>query len=125
VLTSILRVHYRLQEALSPSQQGSEDRIHVLLLDHSVLWPPESHVTVVFPVTMLGELHTSESDATTVTMDFGFSRDVLVLPEKAGEKQLTMHHLVLAGLAQGPKAAAAKGLESPDLWTLMMWGIGR
>ena len=114
-----------MQEALDPSQQGSQDRVHVLLLDHSVAWPPASHVTVSFPVTMLGELHTTETESTTVVMDFGFGQNVLGLPSGSGEKQLTMHHLVLAGLPQGPKAAEAGGLESPDVWSLMMWSIGR
>jgi hypothetical protein len=38
---------------------------------------------------------------------------------------LTFRRCVLAGLSQGPAAAGATSLRTPDLWTLLLWPLQR
>jgi hypothetical protein len=66
-------------------------------------------------------------DIPDVRLSLGFARDLLGVAFNSVKNSGTveLQSLRLAQLAQGPEAAAAAGLEDPDVWTLMLWGFRR
>jgi hypothetical protein len=61
-------------------------------------------------------------------LDLAFAQGLLSVAGSgsgSSKSQLQLQHLWLQGLAQGPAAAAARGLESPDVWTLLGWAFKR
>lgn len=89
---------------------------------------PASGITVSSSLSVVGDL-SRDADAgyANTVLDLAFARGLLSVAGSSGtsKSQLQLQHLWLQGLAQGPAAAAARGLESPDVWTLLGWAFRR
>lgn len=90
---------------------------------------PLAGIPVSAPLSIVGDLSNTlddVSDADTV-LDLAFARGLLDLSGQGGgrKSQLQVQHLRLRGLAQGPGAAGASSLRSPDSWTLLGWAFRR
>jgi hypothetical protein len=88
---------------------------------------PLTGIPVTAPLSIVGGLSSdAESESATTVLDLAFARGLLDVTGEGGSKsQLQMQHVRLRGLAQGPGAAAATSLRSPDVWTLLGWAFRR
>lgn len=80
-----------------------------------------------YPISVVGDLsQDSDGDYATTFLHLGFVKGLLDISGQAGGKsQVQLQHLQLQGLAQGPGAAAASSLQSPEVWTLLGWAFKR
>lgn len=116
------------QAQLESNASVVQGRTHVTLLQSNITINPQQSAAagpmhVLLPITILGDF--SNSTKSMNTLNFSFARSVFALPDGAKEGQLQLQHVVLQGLAQGPAAAAANSLTSPDVWTILVWAVDR
>lgn len=90
---------------------------------------PTAGVSVTAPLSIVGDLsQKGDGPYGDIYLDFSYARGLMAVPadENNGQNnQMQVQHLRLRGLAQGPRAASASSLDSPDAWTLLGWAFRR
>lgn len=121
---------------MQPLSASEAQRTHIVLLRDNVsvlpdntapgsaagtLGIPASGLPVPSPITILADF----SSGSLLTLDLGFARNLWDLPAGVSEGHLQLQSLQLHGLAQGPEAAAARSLDAPEVWTVLLWAVRR
>lgn len=127
-------------------------RSTLVLLVSNITWPAPTQVPVTCTQTLIGPYGTEDAALSAQPSDtylnLSYAQGLLQLPPSAAPSApldpgqdpltsvssqdgagqgscLTLQHMTLLGLAQGPGASKAANLSDPSVWTLLLWGVNR
>lgn len=114
----------------SANSTGSSSNSSKAAVEAAAFVPPGvplAGIPVPAPLSIVGGLSSdADAESANTVLDLAFARGLLdVTEDNSNQVQLQVQHVRLRGLAQGPGAAAATSLQSPDVWTLLGWAFRR